>query len=265
MPPLSRAGGAGSSRWRGPVRREAAGDRRSVAVLAARAVDVAVVMRVVLVVVRMTVRMTVLLAVIVAVVVTMMGMVVMPVIVVVMLVAVTMVAVVVPVMVVIVTAGAVVVGRRLLLGAERALEGCRGAALAADQLRHHRVVEDVERVGGHLGLDMVAAELPGEAGEPDRVLGRDREQGLAGGEDAHQAAVLQAHRVAVLQHRRPVEVEAEAEAALRGELAIAAGAGGVVEGDLVGDGVGAHGGFADDGGGALHRVLAGVSCLACLA
>lgn len=211
------------------------------AVLAARAVDMPMIVRVVLVVVRMVVLMPVAMIMLMMIVtVVLMGMLLMPV-----------------MLVMVVPAGAVVVGRRLLFGAERALERRGGAALAADQLRHHRVVEDVERLGRHLGLHVVATELPGEAGQADRVLGRDREQGLRGGEDAHQAAILQAHRVAILERRRPVEIEPEGEAALRRQLGAAAGTGGVVEGDLVGDGVGAHGGFADDGGGALHRVLAG--------
>jgi hypothetical protein len=216
------------------------------AVLAVRAVDVAVIVGMIMV-----------------------GMVVMPVIMTMVIVArmvmgvmvmrlVIMGVVVMPVMMMVVPAGAVVVRLHLLLGAERALERARGAALAADQLGHHRVVEDVERLGRHLGLDMVAAELPGEAGQPERVPGRDREQGLRGGEDAHELAVLQAHRIAVLEGGLAVEVEPEGEAAPRRQLGAAARTGGVVEGDLVGDGVGAHGGFADDGGGALHRVLAGV-------
>jgi hypothetical protein len=216
--------------------------------LAVRAVDVPVIMRVVVVVVAVmgVIVMTVTM-VMVAMIVATMGVSLMP-----MVVTVTVTVVV----MMIVPAGAVVVRRRLLLGTERALERRGLAALAANQFRHHRIVQDVERLGRHLGLDVVAAELPGEAGQADRVLGRDREQGLAGGEDAHQATILQAHRVAILEGRRPVEVEPEGEAALGGQLGAAAGAGGMVEGDLVGDGVGAHGGFADDGGGALHRVLA---------
>lgn len=229
--------------------------RRSVTVLAVRAVDVPVI--VVLMVVRVVMRMAMVV----------MGMIVMPVIVSMMPVVVAMIAVavlvvgvpvIVPVVMVVVTAGAVVVGDRLLLGAERALERGGLTALAADQVGHRRIVEDVERVGGHLGLDVVAAELPGEAGEPQRVLGRDGEERLRGGEDAHQPPVLQAHGVAVLQDRRPVEIEPEGETARGGEVGAAGRAGGVVEGDLVGDGVGAYGGFADDGGGALHRVLAGI-------
>lgn len=227
---------------------------RSVAVLAVRAVDVPVIVSVVLVVVRVAMRMAVIvMGVIVAV--SMMTVVLAMITVAVIVVGVP---VIVPVVMMVVPAGAVVVGLHLLLRAERAPERRRRAALAADQLGHRRVVEDVERVRRDLGLDVVAAELPGEAGEPKRVLGRDREERLRGGEDAHQAAVLEAHGVAVLQDRRPVEIEPEGEAAPRREVGAADRAGGMVEGDLVGDGVGAHGGFADDGGGTLHRVLAGV-------
>lgn len=235
-----------------------AGDPRSVAVLAGRAVDM--VMAVIVAVIMLMVIMPM---VIVAMAVVVMGM--MAVMrVVVMVVGVILVRVMrvpmvsVVVVSVVVPAGAVVVGRRLLLRAERALQRRRGAALAADQLRHHRIVEDIERVRRHLGLDVVAAELPGQAGQADRVLGRDRQQGLRGGEDPHQPAVIEAHRVAILQDGLAVKVELEGEAALGRQRGTAAGAGGMVEGDLVGDGVGAHGGFADDGCGALHRDLTGV-------
>ena len=150
------------------------------AVLAARAVDVAVIV-VAMVVLGVIVRtMTMVMGTVV------MGMVVvgmvvvgMVVVAVVAMIGVTMgvglVSVVVPGVMVIVATGAVVVRRRFFLGTERTLKRRRLAALAADQFRHHRIVEDVERLGRYLGLNVVAAELPGEAGQADRVLRRDRE------------------------------------------------------------------------------------------
>ena len=70
----------------------------------------------------------------------------------------------------VVPAGAVVV--RGALRPEGARDRARGAALPAHQLGIGRGGRDVEHVGGDLGGDVVAAELPGQARQPGRVYSR---------------------------------------------------------------------------------------------
>lgn len=146
---------------------------------------------------------------------------------------------------------AVVVGGAL--GFEWAAHRIRAAALAAHQFgglgRH------VEHVGGDLGGDVAAAELPGEAQEPGRVLGPHLQERLGGGPDQNQAPVLEPQAVAVLGGGRLVEGGGEAEAARPGQGRGEGLAAGMVEGDAVDDRVGAEGGFADEGGGAQHEIL----------
>ena len=211
----------------------------SVVVLAVGAMDVAVVMRVGMTVVVRRRRMMVVVPVIVRMGIVGMGIVGMRV----MCVRV--------VRMVIVAALAMVVGRPL--GFEGAGHRGGGAALAANELGG--AAGHVESVGGDLGRHVAAAELPGKAQQPDRVLGPDLEERLAGGADRHEAAVLQAEGVAILQGRGLGQREGEAEAALPRQTVRRRLPRGVVEDDRVDDRVAADGDLADDGGGALHEIL----------
>lgn len=153
--------------------------------------------------------------------------------------------------VMVVAALAVVVGRAL--GVEGAGHRARRAALAAHQFggpgRH------VEHLRGDLGGDVAAAELPGEAQEPGRVLGPHLQQRLGGGPDQNHTPILEPQAVAIRQGHRPVEGGREAQAALPRQGSGERLAGGMVEGDAVDDRVGAEGGLADEGGGAQHGIL----------
>jgi hypothetical protein len=138
------------------------------------------------------------------------------------------------------------------LGAERALDGRRRAALAADHLGEDVIVLDPDRVGADLGRGVPVADVPGDAHEAQRVLGPDLEEPLRRCPHRDEAPVLEPHGVAVVEGDRLVEVEEEVEPALSLQGHAAAVAPFVVEDDRVGDPVGLHGGLADDGGGAEH-------------
>ena len=75
---------------------------------------------------------------------------------------------------------------------------------------------------------------------------------LRRGLDRDEAPVLEPHGVAVVERRRLVEVEQEVEPALAFQRDAAPVPALMIEGDGVGDALGLHGGFADDGGGAEH-------------
>lgn len=145
---------------------------------------------------------------------------------------------------------AVVIGAAL--GLERPVDGAHRAALAADHFGQHMVVLDIDRVRRDLGRGVAVADMPGDAHEAQRIVGPDLEQGLRGGLDQHQPAVLQLHGVAVGERGRLVEVEQDIETAIGLEREAAAVAVLMVEGQRVDDALLLDGGLANDGGGAQH-------------
>lgn len=145
------------------------------------------------------------------------------------------------------------------LGLERPRHLAHGAALAADHLGEGMVVLDIDRLGGELGRRMAAADMPGDAHQAQRVLGPDLDQVLGRGADQHQAAILELHRIAIVQGRGLVEVEQDFEPAIALERDAAAIAVLMVEGQGLDDPVLLDRGLADDGGGALH-VTKPVAC-----
>lgn len=140
----------------------------------------------------------------------------------------------------------------LRLRLERALDRRHRAALPAHQLGQRRIVRNIERLGRHFGRDVMAAEMPGEARQPQRILGANLQQAFRHGLDLHETAVLQLEGIAVVQHRRLVERDLDLEPA-RGRcghattIAVAMG-----ETERVGNALGANGGLAKDGSGAKH-------------
>ena len=151
---------------------------------------------------------------------------------------------------------AVVVPAIVLVGAALRLEGAHHdggrAALAAHHLGQHVVVLDVDRVRRHLGGGVPVADVVGHLQEPQGVLGAHLQQALGRGLHLHEAAVLELHGIAVVQHRGLVEIEQEIEAGIAFERDAASVAALVIEGDGVGNPVRFHGGFAEDRGGAEH-------------
>jgi hypothetical protein len=140
------------------------------------------------------------------------------------------------------------------LGLERARDRADAAALAARQLGDRGIDLDIDRVAVELGRNMRPAEMPGEAHEPCRIFRTDLEELLRRRPHLHEAAVLELHRVAVVERRGAVEVELELEPAMGPQRELAALTGVVVEPGRIGNPVGLDGGFADDGGGAQHEV-----------
>lgn len=163
--------------------------------------------------------------------------------------------VVIMIMVVVVATAAIIamgVVMHLRLRLERALDRRHRAALPAHQLGQRRIVRNIERLGRHFGRDVMAAEMPGEARQPQRILGANLQQAFRHGLDLHETAVLQLEGIAVVQHRRLVERDLDLEPA-RGRcghattIAVAMG-----ETERVGNALGANGGLAKDGSGAKH-------------
>ncbi len=147
---------------------------------------------------------------------------------------------------------AVMVVMHLGLRLERALDGSHGAALSAHQLNDGGDVDDVERVGRHLGRDVVAAEMPGEAHQPQRILGANLQQALRRSLDPHQPAVFQLQRVAIVEHRGLVEIDRELQAARRLHRQGATAAILMAEAERIDDALGADSSLANDGSGAKH-------------
>lgn len=158
-------------------------------------------------------------------------------------------------MMMIVAAAAIVamgVVMHLRLRLEGPLDRRHRAALPAHQLSQRRIVGDVERIGRHFGRDVMAAEMPGEARQPQRVLGTNRQQAFRHGPDLHETAILQLEGIAVVQHCRLVERDLDLEPARRRRGHAAAIAVAVRETERVRDALGADGGLANEGVGAKH-------------
>jgi hypothetical protein len=146
----------------------------------------------------------------------------------------------------------VVAMMRALLGTEGAHHRSRGAALPAGELRQSGMILDVESVRGHLREPVLAAEMPGEAREPQRIFRPDLQQPLGGRLDQDEAAVVEAEGVAVVHDRLHLEVDQEVEAALALQGRMAATSRAMVQGHGLDNAIGFHGGLADDGDGSDH-------------
>ncbi len=159
-------------------------------------------------------------------------------------------------MVMMVVAAAAVVAMGVVMHLRLRLEGPldrrHHAALPAHQLSQRRIVGDVERIGRHFGRDVMAAEMPGEARQPQRVPGTNRQQAFRHGPDLHETAILQLEGIAVVQHCRLVERDLDLEPARRRRGHAAAIAVAVRETERVRDALGADGGLANEGVGAKH-------------
>ena len=160
------------------------------------------------------------------------------------------------VVVVVVPAAAIVAMRVVMdfrLRLERTLDHRHGAALPTHQFAERRIVRDVKGVGRHLGRDVMAAEMPGETHQPQRVLGADFQQAFRRRLDLDQRAVFELQRVAVVQRRRLIERDREFQPARRADTDAIDRAVAVTEGQRIDDALGLDGGLAKDGGGAEHR------------
>ncbi|BCB20547.1 hypothetical protein OCUBac02_34410 [Bosea sp. ANAM02] len=166
------------------------------------------------------------------------------------------VAVIMAMLVMVVPAAAIVamgVVMDLRLRLERSLDHRHRTALPAYQFAERRIVGDIEGIGRHFGRDVMAAEMPGEAYEPQRVLGADFQQAFRRGLDPNQRAVFQLQRVAVVQHRRPVERDREFQPTRRADADAVDRAVAVAKRQRIDDALGLDGGLAENGGGAKHR------------
>lgn len=136
---------------------------------------------------------------------------------------------------------------------ERALDHRHRTALPAHQLAERSIVRNVKRFGRHLGRDMVAAEMPGETHQPQRVLGADFQQAFRRGLDLDQHAVFELQGIAVVQRRRLVERDREFQPARGANAHAIDRAVAMAQRQRIDDALGLDGGLAKDGGGAKHR------------
>ena len=136
---------------------------------------------------------------------------------------------------------------------ERALDHRHRAALPAHQFAKGCIVRDVESLSRHLGRDMMAAEMPGETNQTQRVLGADFQQAFRRGLDLDEAAVFELQRVAIVQHRRLVERDRELQSARRANAHAVDRTIAVAQRQRIDDALGLDGGLAENGGGAKHR------------
>lgn len=154
--------------------------------------------------------------------------------------------------VVVVVAAAMVVGAAL--GAEGAHHRLHGTAEAAHHVGENVVVLDEDRGLGDLGRGMAVADVPGDAGERERIGRLDREKPLGRRLHLDEAAVLQHQRVAVVEHDGLAEIEQEGEPAFGAENDATPVPAGMVEGDAVDDLFAVDLAVAEDGSGTQHDV-----------
>jgi hypothetical protein len=135
---------------------------------------------------------------------------------------------------------------------EGALHGGCGAALSPRQFGERRIVLDVESVACDLDEAVLAAQVPRQAHEAQRVLGPDLKQLLGSRLHLNEASILEPQGVAVVDGRLHVEIQQDLGSALPFQRPVAAVSRLMIEGHRVDDTVGLHGGLADDGGDAGH-------------
>lgn len=138
------------------------------------------------------------------------------------------------------------------LGLERPFDHRHRTALPTHHLGEDMVVLDVERVGRDLGRGVAVADMPGDAHQPQRVVGADLQQALGRRPDQDEPAILQLDRVAVVERGRLVEIEQDIEAGVALQRQTPAAAILMVERQGLDDAVRLDRGFANDGGGAQH-------------
>lgn len=142
------------------------------------------------------------------------------------------------------------------MGAALRLEGTlnerHSAALPARELSQRRIVLDVKGIVRDLGEAVIAAEVPCEAHEAERVFRLHFQQAFGLGLDLHETAILETQRVAVVDGGFHVEIEMDLGSAIALQMVMTAVAGLMVERHCIDDTVGLHGGLADDGGNAGH-------------
>jgi hypothetical protein len=168
-----------------------------------------------------------------------------------------------PMMVMVAMMVAMVMPAIMVIGPAFGLEGPQDglchAALAPHHFRQDMVLFDIERIGSDFGWCVTVADMPGDAHQPERILRADLEQRLGCRYDTHQRAVLQLECIAVIQRAGFLEIEQEFGPGFTFEGNAAALAPLVIERNAVNDLVRLHGGFADDGGGAQHENLFGMT------
>ncbi len=142
-----------------------------------------------------------------------------------------------------------------LFRAEAARDRYGGAALAAGEFREGRIILDVESIAGKFRKAMLAAEMPREPHEAERVFGADLEQRLGGGRHLNQLAVLEPKGIAVVDGGLHVEIEVDLRTGLTDQMRVSPASGRVIERNGVDDPFGLHGGLADDGGDVGHDDL----------
>lgn len=117
-------------------------------------------------------------------------------------------------------AGGVVVGHggAVAVGAALGVEGGahEGDGVGAEllhQLDQHVIIADDERVGVDLDRGVAITEVPGDAGEAQRLGDGEAGEALGFGDDADEAAVVEFEAVAIGERRGVGEIEQEGEAA----------------------------------------------------
>jgi hypothetical protein len=98
-------------------------------------------------------------------------------------------------------------------GIERRLKRDHAGAQTFDHRLDYRIAADAERFRRYLGRQMAVAEVPGDAGQGQRVGGSDFHQRFGLGDHLNHAPVLEPQTVAAAQHCRFREVEQEFEPA----------------------------------------------------
>jgi hypothetical protein len=142
-----------------------------------------------------------------------------------------------------------------LLRLEAALDGGCDTALAPRQFSQSGIVLDVESLAREFREAVLAAQVPGEAHETERVFGAYFQKLLGGGPHLDKLAVLEPQGVAVVDHGLHVEVEMDVGPRLARQMGMAPAPLRVIERDRIDNAVELDGGFTDDGGDAGHDLV----------
>ena len=132
---------------------------------------------------------------------------------------------------------------------KRTIDARHTAALTTHHLGEHVVVFNVNRICRDLGRRMAIADVPGNAQQPEEIVGTYLEELLRCRFHQHETIIVKTQRIAIVEDGRFIEIEQNGRAAVRRQRDAAAMTGIVVKCDAVSHTIGLDGGAANDGRG----------------
>jgi hypothetical protein len=147
----------------------------------------------------------------------------------------------------------IIIGAALRL--ERPRHDLNRATQSADHFSQHMILFEIERIGCDLAGRMAIADMPRRFQKAQRILSLHFHQSLRRGFDEDERAILQLHRVAIVQHCGLVEIKQKGQTFFACQGNPAAMSPLVVKAHRVNNPLGLHSRFTNNRGSTLHQII----------